>query len=700
MSCRVVRYCLYVVLFFLSSVIIEAQNENNIEQLISEMLEEMAADGLLSADGDEAQELYEFSQNKLDLNSASADELRRLHILTDEQIEALVKRRYLMGKFETPQELCTIPGFEEWFVLRLLNFVTIEDRDVQLKGHKFKGDIYLRIGRLFPDVAGLKPKNNSVGAPYLGDPYKGLLRLRMSLDENWSVGAVAEKDAGEPLFSHGISTADFTSAYIAYENKRKPIARAVIGHYSARFGQGLGLWTGFSTDASSVQTSIDRNGVGIRPSMSASEYGYLRGAAIMLVKNRWQATLFGSHTDNDATIFEDDDTTVVRIQSIQQDGYHRTKNELAGRNNVEILTYGGYLAKGFNKSNIGIGANYWHTSKELCSSDELYKINYPAGKYITTIHGDYHSQLRKVRLYGEMAFQKSNVTALAFMQAIDITLGGGNYLTLAYRNFGKHYYAAQQNPFSKAGKPGGESGVYIGLQISPFSSLSVLANANVYRNSWLTYQKLFPSDGYKLRLKASYMITSKTTIEFRARLDRNDVASSADRYQMEREHRTSYKILLSSTPLPILRFRTQAEHVHHKEEGQPGADGFWIAEDIKLSLNKPDLTVIAMMAHFDTDNYDSRIYTYLPDLLYSMSIPSYSGRGVLAVMQVKYGFLRNFEIAARAHLTHYYDRTEIGSGNQMTDGRNRLDVRVQLRAKLYKYFKRKRIANVDFVQKE
>ena len=93
MICRVVRYCLYVVLFFLSSVIIEAPHENNIEQLISEMLEEMAADGLLSADGDEAQELYEFSQNKLDLNSASADELRRLHILTDEQIEALVKRR-------------------------------------------------------------------------------------------------------------------------------------------------------------------------------------------------------------------------------------------------------------------------------------------------------------------------------------------------------------------------------------------------------------------------------------------------------------------------------------------------------------------------------------------------------------------------------------------------------------------------------
>ncbi|NCG30471.1 MAG: helix-hairpin-helix domain-containing protein, partial [Bacteroidetes bacterium] len=86
-------------------------------------------------------------------------------------------------------------------------------------------------------------------------------------------------------------------------------------------------------------------------------------------------------------------------------------------------------------------------------------------------------------------------------------------------------------------------------------------------------------------------------------------------------------------------------------------------------------------ALFDTDGYDSRIYTYEHDVLYAFSVPAYYNRGSRAYLIGKYDLSRWSELTVRLSQTFYADRNQIGSGLNEIDGSTRTEVKAQLRVK-------------------
>jgi hypothetical protein len=56
---------------------------------------------------------------------------------------------------------------------------------------------------------------------------------------------------------------------------------------------------------------------------------------------------------------------------------------------------------------------------------------------------------------------------------------------------------------------------------------------------------------------------------------------------------------------------------------------------------------------FNTDDWDSRIYTYENDLLYSFSIPSLAGRGSRSYIMLKYEIGEIAEIRVKYGFTSY-----------------------------------------------
>lgn len=113
--------------------------------------------------------------------------------------------------------------------------------------------------------------------------------------------------------------------------------------------------------------------------------------------------------------------------------------------------------------------------------------------------------------------------------------------------------------------------------------------------------------------------------------------------------------------------------------------GHLVFMDMRYTTSDNSFYTIVRYALFDTDDYNSRIYAYEHDLLFSYSIPAFHGNGyrLYLVSRLKTG--KNLRIWVKAGMLHQgtyrYDPTlqKIGSCN------NKFDLRIQA---IY-YFKKK-----------
>lgn len=660
--------------------------QSEAERIVYSMLEEMAQDGTLTEDVQEqAATLVDIVENPIDINTATRADLQKLFFLSDYKIDNLLRHREIVDQIVTPQELMLVDGISEIEAQRLSKFIVINPVETASTSRSASANVVARWGRVFPDAKGFIPANDSTPAKYLGSPNKMLVRAQFNYGKEWQAGFVAESDAGEPMFSHGISTADFLSGHVSYTRNSGILRQAIVGHYMAQYGQGLGMWSGFAANMSSVQTSIGRRPSGLRPSMSASESGYLRGVAASLKVGGINIDVFGSHTDNDVSLITQNDTAEQQLaQSIQTDGYHRTESELKGRNNFQSMLGGAYLSKPFRHIVVGAGYNMWHASVPLGNSGDMYKYFFPKDeKRIHTLHADYRLYLQPLVAYAEVAWQ--SLDAFALTQGIDVPLGNGNDFTLAYRRFGKRYYAINQSPYSRSSQPSGESGVYAALALTPFDKVSVLANVDVYKNEWLKYQKPFPSDGYKCRVNVTYALRRNAQLTARIRHDDYEQSASGNKTLRERYRNTSYKAQWSFEPSYALSLRSAVEYVHCRSGNNRASNGALISQEVKYSAER--IQVALMLVHFDTDDYNSRVYAYRPDVLYSMSVPSYSNNGVSATLNMKATLCDGVNLWLWGNYLKYYDRDTVGSGYNEIDRPHRFEAKVQLQVKL-RYYKR------------
>lgn len=653
------------------------------------MLEEMAQDERLTDDDQEsAAALIAQSQNPININTATREELSQLFFLTDAQINAILYRRKFVGNLVTPQELMLTGEFNMTDARRISYFITFGDAEPR-SGAVIKGNVVARTQRTFPKQKGYKAKNDSTEAAYIGSPYRLLLRASFDIGNSLSIGFVGENDPGEAMFSHGTSLTDFTSAYLQYTPKKSILRQALLGHFHAQYGQGLGLWTGFSADASAMVGSIEKRPRGIVSTLSASEYGYLRGVAVALGRDKLRVDAFASHTDGDISTDTDENGNTYGV-TIQTSGYHRTQTERSRRNNLQQILTGAYVSTSLTQWRAGVGYNMWHTSIPLGNDpDEYYRKFYPTGSYQHTVHADYKYYSQKIVAYGEVAWQSAGT--FAGMQGIDIPLGGGNNFTFAYRKFGKKYSVNNQSPFSRTSKPGGETGFYAAVQLAPLRHFTLSANVNVYYNDWLKYLKYAPTDGYKCRMTMQYTPSSKSSLTFKVRHEEFEAADEDNSKQLADVRKTSARLQYTHYVSDHLRLTSAVEKSWYGQVDYATSDGFLISQEFKFNFDRPSINATLLLVHFDTDDYDSRIYAYLPDVLYAMSIPSYYYRGVAAVGNVKYSPCRGINIWLWANYIKYYDRTTISSGNSLIDASHKIDVKLQVQVKLWKIVRKRTV---------
>ena len=102
--------------------------------------------------------------------------------------------------------------------------------------------------------------------------------------------------------------------------------------------------------------------------------------------------------------------------------------------------------------------------------------------------------------------------------------------------------------------------------------------------------------------------------------------------------------------------------------------GFLLFQDIVYSPSM-NLKMWFRYAWFNTDGYNSRIYSYENDLLYCFSIPEFHGSGSRFYLTLKWSPSSRITLYLKAGCTIHSGASTWGSGNDLTNGNQRNELR-------------------------
>ena len=97
------------------------------------------------------------------------------------------------------------------------------------------------------------------------------------------------------------------------------------------------------------------------------------------------------------------------------------------------------------------------------------------------------------------------------------------------------------------------------------------------------------------------------------------------------------------------------------KEDKASEDGFLVFAELHQK-SIANFSCKLRLQYFETDGYNSRIYAFENDVLYSYSIPSFFDKGVRYYINLNYEATKKISVWLRWAQTIYQDKTSIGSG--------------------------------------
>lgn len=636
------------------------------------------------------QELYEtmaqLLAHKVDLNTASPEELRFLNLLTEQQVQNLVAYRNETGKLLSVYELQTVPGFDSEIIHKIIPFVRVDGVE---QGNLFRRILsepnnYLitRFDRTIQTKRGFKSSESS-DTKFKGDNSDLYIRFRTSKPGDFSMGFTLEKDAGEQVTwspagkQYGF---DFMSFHAQVLNKSR-LKNLIVGDYQTQFGQGLLLGGSFGFGkGSEAVTTVRRSNLGFLPYTSANETGYKRGAALtyQIIRNVYFSAFY-SNAPHDATVTSDslEDTSVT---SFQTTGLHRNENELSGRSSLREQNYGAVF--NFKKGAVDAGLIY----NTIDYSIPVNRVPRPYNQF--TFSGNSLSNAGAFMNYTLHNFTFFSEAARTINNGYGFTGGVLGSLTPKFdvaihlRNYQRSFQSPYANALSENSNAQNESGVYWGWKYRWSKKLSLSGYTDLFQFPWLRYRSYAPSEGHEWLLRVNYQPSRNVVIFIQAREEskvRNLSDAEATLYRTAAGVKRNYCLNFDYPVSDKIKMKTRAQFSTYQIEGNV-TKGMIILHDIHADLGKLALT--ARYAIFDTQDFDNRQYVYERDVWLAYSLPAYYGTGLRSFILVEYAFSKQVTLWLRYAHTRYTDRDAIGSGVDQIAGKEKDDLRIQARIKI------------------
>jgi hypothetical protein len=604
--------------------------------------------------------------------------------LTDLQIDNLISYRKLFGQLINIYELQAIPSWDVNTIRKLLSFVTLESllsikEDFNQRIKDGSHSLLLRVSQVLEKSRGFD--KSTPGTKYTGSPQRIFFRYRYTYKNLLQFGVVGDKDAGEQFLKGAQNKGfDFYSFHL-FARKIGSIQALAIGDFTVNMGQGLIQWQSLAFKKSVDVMGIKRQSPVLRPYNSAGEFYFHRGAGITIKKGNMEATAFGSIRKLSANLaaadtLENEDF----ISSFLTSGYNRTASEIADRNGLRQTSFGGNLKYSGNRWHSSVNGIFYNFSLPLNKRDVPYNLYVLSGKNWFNLSVDYSYTYKNIHFFGEAAADKN--FNKAFINGLLISVDSRVDVSLLHRSIDKAYQAVNGNAFTENVYPTNETGFYAGITIRPAAAWRLDAYGDIYKFPWLKYLVDAPSYGKDFVTQLTYTPNKQVEIYTRYRNetkqgnqpDNTTVANylislPKQNWRMQ----ISYKINFAVT------LRNRLELLWYDNKGLNRENGFLTYFDfLYRPLLKPYSAALRLQ-YFETDGYNSRLYAYENDVLYSYSIPVFFDKGYRYYLTFNYDITKKLSFWFRWAQTIYRDKNLIGSGLDEIEGNKKTEAKLQVR---------------------
>lgn len=617
----------------------------------------------------------------LSINQASKEDLRLLHILTDDQLDQFFMHLVRNGPLISIHELQVIPGFDLATIRLLAPFVRVvpvpEGSHSRLTGQKAlktkEGYVLVRHERTLERRLGYQYNNKQGRIPYAGSPDKLLARLIVRHPKGWTLGVAGSKVAGEAL------AWDRAIQYYLLPNWRfhwmlkdkKTTKTLILGDYAIGFGQGLILNAGFSMNKHSETVKVIRtNNLGIRPHTSLTTIAF-SGVAVTW---QWQSTALTTYYSN---VNLNSHVQQGRyVHSLTRDGYYRTQKELAKRKRIKEQVIGGTLVyrDPTMRTELGLSTLYSHYSLPVYAKPSSKKYYGLSGRHHANGSIFYRHLWQNLHFFGEGALSLRGKAAIT-----GVVAGLSRYVdaTLLLRHYDRYFYSPYGNAFREnATSNSNEQGIYVGIKLQP--------RRRLYLNSYCDYFHLSvnsgePHPGYSWLAKVTYHITKHSNVFLQCK-HITKTHQRAKHKQAAVSTQQRWKVFGQYVLSKTITGKSEVQCSRHQQSGTPSW-GYAVVQECIYRRHK--LRLKGRIAWFNAKKSYNRLYAYEANILYTgFNFRAYHGKGTRYCLLACYRPTPLTRIELKYALTHYRDRAKISSGQATIQGNTQNELCLQIIFKL------------------
>ncbi len=605
------------------------------EEIISEVIT-LAAEEMVSHEDESGRsELYQellddLAENPVQVNSADVSEISRLFFLTGFQVKALADYVTLNGPVQSLYELANIPGFDRESAVQVFPFITLAGAR---SGEPLTG------GWTNTLLTNFSVRTQADNASYPGPSFKLLSKYKFSSGKI-SGGLILEKDAGEKFLSGSPTIPDFLSANLVYTGQGF-FRKIIIGDFSARFGQGTNLNTGFRTSLPVTNAGFILSRDEIKSYTSTDENNFFRGIAVATAMNRMALTVFASGNRIDATTGSTTGSSPDHIISFYRGGLHNTESLLSKKDAVKETCYGINLS--YNLRNTKVGVTFSEVRFSLPVMTDATKpedIFDPAGKIYRTGSVYYNHIFRRIHFSGEYSLN-GNMRS-AFVQSLALRPSDRLTISVIYRDYSPGYFSFHSGGPGSSSSTSNARGLYGSFTLELARRLFLSAGCDSEHYPWLRYRCSAPSHGIREEVKLKYMPANNLTLEG-IYSHRQSMYNMPDYNGIPVQYKASYNNIRGVVIYSPLQYLTLRSRIDYKMSFPKESSGTLLLQDIVCRFRRVPVSFWFRFCVFNTADWDSRLYTYENDLLYSFSIPALYGKGSRSYLMIKWE-IREFAV--------------------------------------------------------
>lgn len=592
------RYRLAVILCLITLTLRAAEPGGfSIEDIIGDIYNTLSEDG--EYDYEELQnELLSIAANPIDLNTATEDQLRQLHFLSDAQITDILLMVY-KEPLHSVSELTLLPSLKEYELRDLLPFVTVKSSEkeetiyprevMRNAGHELNIRLDAR------HIEANKP-----------DPFYASLRYRFNYRNLYQAGLTYRRPVGSRTWKQME-----LGAYIELHDLWR-FKTIVAGNYQAHFGQGLVLSGPFHMGKNTYVLNAATAAEGLR------KYSGTDGASLHGI-----GATIRAHQYVDISAF-----------------YSLT----AANDSTRKHTVGANMTVRYRRLRIGatVVENIYSDSLRYYYEHARYNQNYFRGDRQAVIGLNARWNYGIVDLFGEVAAAQNQRWGWAINAGARITPVSDIGLLLLYRYYSPTFDNTWGYSISETSRINDENGLYLGIDIRRLRYWRFSLYGDIFRFSGIKYGIPYaPSMGYDAMLNVEYAPSEQWLLNMRFRA------------------REKARLSTFSTRLQ-LDYRNQDWHLRTRLDGNIVMDstsaltyGVSIMQSVAYSVPTTPLTLQLQAQAFDARQWNNRIYMAENDVLYAYSNYATYGIGGRFYLNMRYRILPTLSLYLKFSETLY-----------------------------------------------